>query len=102
MGRIANAECAWVLWEHWEIDTIIDEKIKHDELWKIIQATPKYEQCLETQRGLFEIMKNRLTQEKNPKQKIEAVSYTLIILSSDRQNDSHTFYCFPDTIDPRK
>ncbi len=102
MSTIANAQCAWVLWELLELATFTSGNVKHNEFWIFVEATQKYEQCLENQKRLFEEVKNRLAQEKNPKQKFETVPYRFIVVSSDYHRNSHTFYCLPDTIDPRK
>lgn len=104
--NIANAECAWVLWEKWEVAGIKDGKLTTDVLWTLVVATPKYEQCLEKQEGLFERIKKGADEDKEKYDtisEITAVPFTLVIKRfKSGEGSSHTLYCLPDTIDPRK
>lgn len=106
VSSIANAQCAWVLWERWEVAGIKDGKLTNDVLWTLIVATPKYEQCLENQTGLFERIKKGANEDKEKYDtisKIEAVPFSLVITRFKSGGDSSkTLYCLPDTIDPRK
>ena len=105
VSGVANAQCAWVLWEKWEVAGIKDGKLTTNVLWTLIVATPNYDQCLEKQEGLYERIKNGADEDKKKYDtilEIEAVPFTLVIerYRSGRFS-SNTLYCLPDTIDPR-
>jgi hypothetical protein len=83
--------------------------------WELIIACPKFEQCLDAQRQVFEGKKKYYREGKFPGiKKIDAKPYTkgslvlyIDLTYQDEKGettgfDNLTFQCFPDTIDPRK
>jgi hypothetical protein len=105
-SEVCKAQCAWVLWEKWEVASIKDRKFTTDLLWTLIVATPQYEQCMENQRRLFEKIKKGANEDKEKYDtisKIEVVPFRLVLTDYKSGGfNSKTLYCLPDTIDPRK
>lgn len=105
-AEVCKAQCAWVLWEELELFSIKDGKPTDNVVWKLIVATPKYEQCLENQRRLFEKIKKEADEDKEKYDtisKIEVVPYTFVMKDFKSGGFfSKTLKCLPDTIDPRK
>jgi hypothetical protein len=100
VSSIANAQCAWVLWQQRvyyriEYDNPIERKY-----WEVMAAFPSYEQCLERKRVLFTKIKESI-RKSNPK--VDAVPFELVIEHfTEISSLHHIFMCLPDTIDPRK
>jgi hypothetical protein len=87
---MANAQCAWVLWEKSNISPSPD--------WQIISAFPKYEQCIERQESEFNKIK-----ELYKIAKITILSpETMLIELGIGEPYRYTSKCLPGTIDPRK
>ncbi len=105
-AEVSKGQCAWVLWERWEVARIKDGNLTTDVLWTLIVATPKYEECMENQKRLFEKIKEMAhedSEQDDTISKIEAVSFNLVRKDYESGGfNSKTLYCLPDTIDPRK
>jgi len=100
LGGVANAECAWVLWEQKTYYTIEKGEATEKTFWLIIEAFPQYEQCLERKKMLFVNIKG-IAASTGPK--VQAVPFELVIEHfSDTASLHHHLKCLPDTIDPRK
>ena len=54
MINTANAQFAWVLWEMEEVQDFKDGNLSKNSQWKVLEAAPKYKQCMEAQRATFE------------------------------------------------
>jgi hypothetical protein len=99
-SSVANAECAWVLWEQNAYYKIEKGEAIERKYWEIIGAFPKYEQCLERKKVLFTNVKKGV-EERDPK--VQAVPFELVIEHFSETSSLHyQFKCLPDTIDPRK
>ena len=90
---------AWVVWEKHEGTILIDAP-----WWKMYDAFPTYEQCMEARLPLWQEQKK--TYENNEEQgllnEISGVpgeSLTAIIVNGGSL--SYEYKCYPDTIDPR-
>lgn len=100
MSNIANAECAWVLWEK-------EMRRGHLVSWKILVAHPKYDQCKAAQKDWFEF--NKTSFERMKKNRVDRIKdvggspfYLVVIDYEDNMQRVFESQCLPDTIDPRK
>jgi hypothetical protein len=91
-----GAECAWVLW------TKTEASVKNkglDVRWELIGAVPKYEQCVNMLKSTYQNYKKAwLGTEIDSKEKANDEKFILLPFLGY----SIQFYCFPDTVDPRK
>jgi len=95
--NIANAQCAWMLWEGRS-----DEK---DYLrWQLNDAFPSYEKCKQSQLMECERWKQMLLEETSIERVVDNCprSLTIFYKISSRSPQEIHYRCFPDTIDPRK
>jgi hypothetical protein len=107
-NNVANAECAWLLWEKAE-KTVFGKGTFPDQsiTWDLVHAVPKFEQCLQLLNDAFERRSKFYTKAKSeggfPGIEIKiSPEQVLIMESGDGYFRSIVFKCLPDTIDPRK
>lgn len=100
VSSITNAQCAWVLWKSTTINFAETSK-----RWEIIIAVPTYEQCLMAKKGLIQ---NELESYRKLFGSADIISPDHILAYIPGPNNQRSltntldYYCFPDTIDPRK
>jgi len=100
MSSVANAQCAWVLWKSTTIN--LGEKGKR---WKIIIAVPTYKQCLTAKSDLIESdieTYRKLFNSADVTSPDHILAYTPGPKNQRGLINTLDYYCFPDTIDPRK
>jgi len=106
MSNTASAQSPRVLWEMVQVMEIKNGTLSENSQWTLLEAAPTYEQCIEAQRGVFEVRKNEYTVLKGSKPWMEiwTTPYKAITTRSTLEPIlvSNIFYCLPDTIDPRK
>ena len=107
-AEVWGAECAWVLWK--KTERTIFEKDKqypdHSVNWELIEAVPKFEQCLQRMKEFSERHNNAYLKGKSeggfPGIKIEKLPSEGLMLTGEGLIQTIEFKCFPDTVDPRK
>lgn len=110
----AHAATAWVLWEHTEMlggrYPIKEMKVLHDD-WKLGETFPDYQSCMNTIYIKVKAVSSYFLRDCKAEEGISHCSFsennTSFLCScrypSDLLNHLNTdFYCYPDTIDPRK
>ncbi len=96
---LANAQCAWVLWE--QIGNRIEGKWYPPE-WHINSAFPTYDQCVQKQNKNFNFLKDAYSKSK-PSIYMDTVGFSVLNPNEGNRVDfSYESKCLPDTIDPRK
>lgn len=107
ISSIACAE-SWVLWEKIEL---VEMPFEVKTSWEIRGAFPDYNQCLQAQKRVWQVIKNRYVESKKygTISEIKEVPYELIIIIFKKSKDpkyimsgSHTLYCLPGGLDPRE
>lgn len=91
-----NAETAWIKWEH-IILTMKDGIKTREDNWFLQEAFPSYNACLNEISGTVKTMctLNFISGECS-------AEGTSVFINSDKTKEYIEFYCYPDTIDPRK
>lgn len=106
--EVWGAECAWVLWKKTE-KTTFGKYRQYSDLsvkWELMEAVPKFEQCLQRVREYSErqytlYVKGKLEEELLGT-KLERLPSEGLMLSGEGWKQTIEWKCFPDTIDPRK
>jgi hypothetical protein len=92
-AEVWGAECAWVLWSKTEA-SVKDKGF--DVRWELIGAVPKYEHCVKMLKSTYQDYKKvNLCTEKEQADDEKFILFPF-------KGYSIRFYCFPDTVDPRK
>lgn len=99
-AEMCKAECAWVLWKSTTVN--YEEASKR---WELIIAVPTYRQCLDAKSNL--ITSEIEVYEKISKNAKLTSQDHIVAIMQDKPNQKRIintldYYCFPDTIDPRK
>ena len=96
---VANAQCAWVLWEKSTSRNHHDDKP-----WQLWFAYPQYEQCMEAGKIGAEEVEKRYKKNAGDNARVSRFGGTGYIYPLDEDDWilMTAFRCFPDTIDPRK
>ena len=111
---VCNGECAWVLWYCQQSMTFgknayVDIGKKQ---WELMDAYPEYDQCIQEKEVWWKNQKLRLENIKEGmahsyKDKVNVSGECCDNLSLSFAEKkvtrilTHTFHCFPDTVDPR-
>jgi len=105
MSGTANAQSGLVLWEQVQVMEVKNGALSENSQWTLLKAAPTPEQCIETQRQVFEVRKNDYTALKDsfPQMQIWTASDKSITvrLGLERSLISSVFHCLPGTTDPR-
>ena len=94
---LANAQCAWVLWERQHFITE-EGKVANPGEWGIVSAYPRYEQFLERQRQAFINFK----EEEGYRVISRPFEYSSRYKEGGKWSFLQELKCLPDTVDPRK
>ena len=94
----ANAETAWVKWEHITHYTEIDTGVKTSDYWVRQEAYPAYESCMSNIHKAVNGVCNNMSRIYNHCDE----GNDFIMASGIHEIIIYLFYCYPDTIDPRK
>ena len=100
MSFVGNSygQCAWVLWER----TIFLRMNPPQEKWKLIEAYPTREECLQSAEKTCRDWFFVLSRGNKTGEKVERVDSYSYIISTENFSVGIKFMCFPDSIDPRK
>lgn len=94
MSSIANAECAWVLWER--SYPVPDE-------WMMINGFQTYDQCKKAKKDAYETKKRILSKMGWEVTEEMEDSLSMGLSRGGRSTSIYTSWmCLPDTLDPRK
>jgi hypothetical protein len=103
VSSMANAQCAWVLWER-----VSHHPIDKEGKWELKKAFPSYNECLEVKESevhdTAEFMKIWNEVKKKNKSWVK-INHGVNVVVWDGEMSEFTifeYHCFPDTIDPRK
>jgi hypothetical protein len=99
LSSLSYAECAWVLWIQKEY-LIVKEPPEQRVYWEINNAVPTHKECKELQRQLWERMDKHYKNLPHTG-KVDSTPF-IIIVKTGEATLTESFYCLPDTIDPRK
>ena len=104
-ASLASAECAWVFWIKKE-DQSFGKQPQFSIFWELMSARPTREECLDVKARVWETVADRYSDlSKYPGvEKVDTVPHKLVIttLKEGRGDTTKTFFCLPDTIDPRE
>ena len=107
-AEVWGAECAWVLWKKTEKTMVGKYKQypDHSVSWELMDAVPKFEQCLQSGREYSERQYSLYLKGKSEGEfqgmRIGKSPSGGLMLSEEGLTQTIEFKCFPDTIDPRK
>jgi hypothetical protein len=98
---LADAECAWVLWQENQLSTVNDYR----QWWDLHGAYATQEECVSVQKRIWQVNVNRAERSRpyGNIQKIEKVPHSYV--STSLKSGGYTsdrLMCLPDTIDPRE
>lgn len=106
ISSIARSECAWVLWTKKEY---IKENMEQNVYWKINNAYPDYNQCLQAKKRVWQTIRNQALEDKKKFgtiSEIKEVPDELVIINFKDPKSilsvSEELYCLPGTLDPRE
>ncbi len=101
----AAAEGAWVVWIKKE-DMLFEKHLQSFTSWELISAQPTREECLGVKAGVWETVADQYSDlSQYPGiEKVDRVPHELLITTRKEGlgGTTKTFYCLPDTIDPRE
>lgn len=102
MSNIANAQCAWVLWEQSEFGSSSDKTKDYFRNWTIVGAFPTSSVCLQTEEDLCKRREKLLKEHSSNCSCFKSWGGHTLTRTTEDGFLVLEFKCLPDTIDPRK
>lgn len=100
-SSISFADCGWVLWTKTISGEVVGDKTTK---WEYIDTYKKREHCKTERENIWDI-NNKSYNAPNKLPSVEFVTGTrgkmVWVLFKNGHMTSYTFYCVPDTVDPR-
>jgi hypothetical protein len=101
------AECGWVLWSKYAAMGMVKKTPYDYTTWNVVNAAPKYEQCLQMKEDYWNKTYNLLISSGAFENVAGERGDNLYMkMKTDKDGSggisNYHYYCLPDTIDPRE